>query len=86
MKPARLLPTETANGEYQMRRDEALLTECSLSLSGHGEPMLFPALRFYHWNPPCISLGRNQDLDNPRHGHIDLGAAERHRDRPGDGR
>jgi lipoate-protein ligase A len=60
-----------------MRRDEALLTECSLSLSGHGEPMLFPALRFYHWDPPCISLGRNQDVDNPRHGHIDLAGAER---------
>lgn len=77
MTTARLLPTETANGEYQMRRDEALLTECSLALSGHGEPTVFPALRFYHWQPPCISLGRNQDLQNPRHGHIDLAAAER---------
>lgn len=38
---------------------------------------LFPALRFYHWDPPCISLGRNQDLDNPRHGHIDQDAARR---------
>lgn len=40
--------------------------------------IVFPALRFYRWEPPCISLGRNQDLDNPRHGRINLDAAERH--------
>lgn len=74
----RLLPTETANGAYQMKRDENLLAECSLSLSGHGVPMVFPALRFYRWQPPCLSLGRNQDLDNPRHGRIHEEAARAH--------
>lgn len=71
----RLLPTETANGGYQMKRDENLLTECALSLSGHGVPLAFPVLRFYRWWPPCISLGRSQDIHNPRHGNIRLDAA-----------
>ena len=157
----RLLPVETANGAYQMRRDEALLRECaanrgisppakwpaagkamngllsqqkhyqtrhperseeraeskdadrglkapaewpsaSMPLKGHfgqhGSDLdspykgyqaegpnaggfiprsPYPVLRFYHWDPPCISLGRNQDLDNPRHGFIDQAEAER---------
>lgn len=34
-----------------------------------------PVLRFYHWDPPCISLGRNQDLANHRHGFIDQASA-----------
>jgi lipoate-protein ligase A len=58
-----------------MRRDEMLLRECHLAVSGDGPRLAFPALRFYHWDPPCISLGRNQDLRNPRHGHIDEDAA-----------
>lgn len=73
----RLLPTETGNGAYQMHRDEMLLRECDLSVTGDGPALTFPALRFYRWEPPCVSLGRNQDLDNPRHGHIDQDAAKR---------
>lgn len=71
----RLLPVETANGAYQMHRDESLLAECSLGLAGAGPRLPYPALRFYHWDPPCISLGRNQDLANPRHGFIDQASA-----------
>ncbi|HUH12269.1 MAG TPA: hypothetical protein VMK65_04135, partial [Longimicrobiales bacterium] len=33
-----------------------------------------PALRFYGWDPPCLSLGRNQ----PAAGRVDLDAAARH--------
>jgi lipoate-protein ligase A len=52
-----------------MARDEQLLAECAAGAPG------FPVLRFYHWAPPCISLGRSQDLANPRHGRVDEEAA-----------
>ncbi|WP_199320441.1 lipoate--protein ligase family protein [Leptolyngbya sp. FACHB-261] len=44
---ARLLPFLSAPGAAQMALDESMLTQA-------------PALRFYTWNPPALSLGRNQ--------------------------
>jgi lipoate-protein ligase A len=40
------------SGEYNMAMDEALLEE----VAGHGGAYL----RFYRWDPPTLSLGRNQ--------------------------
>ena len=51
----RLIVDGEADGATNMAVDEALL----LSLvEGAG----LPALRFYAWSPPCLSLGRNQPL------------------------
>src|SRR5207249_11452781 len=40
------------SGEYNMAMDEALLEE----VASHGGAYL----RFYRWDPPTLSLGRNQ--------------------------
>lgn len=48
--PCRLLPDLTADGPRQMALDEALL-ECA----SH------PVLRFYAWDPACVSLGCFQE-------------------------
>ena len=60
----RLLITEPLDGAANMALDEALL----LGRLRHGSP---PALRFFGWAPPAISLGYGQRLD----GRIDLEAA-----------
>jgi len=49
----------------QMARDVALLDEVTAGAA--------PALRFYQWRPPALSLGRFQPLDD-----VDIGACERH--------
>lgn len=48
----RLLDTPPAAGAYNMAVDEALMQ----SVRAGGEPVL----RFYRWQPGCLSLGRNQ--------------------------
>ena len=48
----RLIDTPPALGAYNMAVDEALME----SVRG-GAP---PVLRFYRWQPGCLSLGRNQ--------------------------
>lgn len=50
----RLVVTPPADGPTVMAVDEAILT-----LLGSVQPL--PTLRFYGWDPPAISIGRNQD-------------------------
>ncbi len=50
----RLLLDPPAEGAWNMAVDEALLL-C------HADGTTPPTLRFYDWNPPCVSLGRFQD-------------------------
>src|SRR5262249_49535240 len=42
------------SGEYNMATDEALLEEVARSGRAY--------LRFYHWDPPTLSVGRNQAI------------------------
>ena len=58
----RLLDTPPAPGAWNMAVDAALME----AVRG-GAP---PVLRFYRWDPPCLSLGRNQ----PAAGRYDLDA------------
>jgi lipoate-protein ligase A len=58
----RLIDTPPAPGAWNMAVDEAL----AASVAGGGEPVL----RFYRWEPACLSLGRNQ----PARGRYDLEA------------
>lgn len=51
----RLLITPPAPGAWNMAVDEAIATH-----AGRGE--VPPTLRFYQWQPPCVSLGRHQPL------------------------
>jgi lipoate-protein ligase A len=51
----RLLDTPPAPGAWNMAVDEALADGVRA-----GGP---PVLRVYRWNPPCLSLGRNQPAD-----------------------
>jgi lipoate-protein ligase A len=60
--PFRLLDTPPAPGAWNMAVDAALMD----GVRG-GAP---PVLRFYRWDPPCLSLGRNQ----PAAGRYDLDA------------
>lgn len=52
MTPWRLLDTPPAHGVWNMAVDAALMASVR-----DGAP---PSLRFYRWDPPCLSLGRNQ--------------------------
>jgi lipoate-protein ligase A len=52
----RLILDESASGAWNMATDEALLLSQS--------PGDAPVLRFYDWNPPCISIGRFQRVRN----------------------
>lgn len=52
----RLITGETGSGPYNMAADEALFTE----LAQGNSP---PALRFYQWNVPTLSLGYFQKTD-----------------------
>ncbi|MFL5383984.1 MAG: biotin/lipoate A/B protein ligase family protein [Longimicrobiaceae bacterium] len=56
----RLIDTPPAPGAWNMAVDEAL----AASVAGGGTPVL----RFYRWEPACLSLGRNQ----PARGRYDL--------------
>ena len=58
----RLLDTAPAPGAWNMAVDEAL----AASVAAGGAPVL----RVYRWDPPCLSLGRNQ----PARGRYDLSA------------
>lgn len=58
----RLIDTPPAPGAWNMAVDEAL----AASVAGGGAPVL----RFYRWEPACLSLGRNQ----PARGRYDLSA------------
>ncbi len=51
----RLLDTGVADGPTNMAVDEAILTAVS-----NGESL--PTLRFYGWEPACLSLGRAQSI------------------------
>jgi lipoate-protein ligase A len=66
----RYLDTGFHSGEFNMRVDERLAREV---ISGSG----IPTLRFYQWNPYCISLGMHQalaDIDTAkcRHEGVDV--------------
>jgi lipoate-protein ligase A len=62
----RLLDTGDAEGAMNMAIDEAIL----LSVSSNRSP---PTLRFYGWQPPCVSVGRAQSPER----EIDLAACRR---------
>ena len=55
---AKLIEYKENNGEYNMRFDSQLLHDAI------NEQTKEPIIRFYGWNPPCVSLGRNQSLTN----------------------
>lgn len=57
-RPWRLIPPITASGQLQMAIDSWLLLQCE-----QGQP---PALRFYQWARPTVSLGYLQK-DVPAH-------------------
>jgi lipoate-protein ligase A len=59
----RLLPTNRLGGRWQMAIDAWML--------GQGKP----ALRLYHWQRPCLSLGRHQHRLRP--GWLELAASGR---------
>lgn len=52
----RLITSESQNGFMNMAVDEAIAIACGKGLSS-------PTLRLYTWNPPCISVGYFQDVD-----------------------
>ena len=52
----RLITSEPQNGFMNMAIDEAIAIACDKQLSP-------PTLRLYTWNPPCISIGYFQDVD-----------------------
>jgi lipoate-protein ligase A len=52
--PWRLLETEPAPGAWNMGLDWSLLQRAAAEQVG-------PVLRFYGWDPPCVSLGRFQE-------------------------
>jgi len=56
MDSIRLLIDEPHSGPANMARDEALLQSCEAAANR-------PVLRFYAWNPPTISLGYFQDIE-----------------------
>ena len=58
----RLILSGSDNGAWNMALDEALLESCAAHAS-------LPTLRFYSWNPPCLSLGYAQpasDMDQTK--------------------
>lgn len=58
----RLIDTPPAPGAWNMAVDEALAD----GVRAGGAPVL----RFYRWDPPCLSLGRNQPSDGYNRGEI----------------
>jgi lipoate-protein ligase A len=55
MKRWRFIGYAESPGEKNMKIDSELFMECE---SGHGQP----TLRFYGWEPWCVSIGRNQSM------------------------
>ena len=55
MRTWRLLTTPPAAGAWNMAVDEAIAAH-----AGRGD--VPPTLRFYQWQPACVSLGRHQAL------------------------
>ena len=53
MRQYRLIYDKPTNGKYNMAIDEAIMVTVAA-----GESL--PTLRFYDWDPPCLSLGYNQ--------------------------
>lgn len=67
----RILPFNINSGQENMDIDEGLLE------SAIREQWKVPVFRLYGWNPPCVSLGRNQDdvflnYDFLKEHHIDV--------------
>ncbi len=62
----RLLETGAADGATNMAIDEAILT-------AHARGLVPPTLRFYGWNPPCLSVGVFQSVER----EIDLAECQR---------
>ena len=63
----RLLVTPPTDGASNMAIDEAILQALADGLS-------HPTLRFYRWDPPCLSLGYNQkhaEVDEAACAHLD---------------
>ncbi len=52
----RLITSEPQNGFMNMAIDEAIAIACNKGIAP-------PTLRLYAWNPPCISVGYFQDVD-----------------------
>jgi lipoate-protein ligase A len=67
LHPWRLLQSGYHNCYYNMALDEALLEAVSSGAS-------LPALRFFGWKPPAVSLGYFQGLEE----EVDLEACRRH--------
>ncbi len=66
----RLIVHGPARGTWNMAVDEAIARTAA-------EGRVPPTLRFYMWEPPCISLGRHQplqeiDLERARRGGVDV--------------
>lgn len=57
MQKWRLITTGSNNGYYNMAVDEAIVIACR-------EGVVPPTLRFYRWDPPCISIGYFQKIDS----------------------
>jgi lipoyl(octanoyl) transferase len=53
----RLLITPPAHGAWNMAVDEAILEEV-------GQGISLPTLRLYAWDPPCLSIGYAQPLED----------------------
>ncbi len=62
----RLILSDPANGAWNMALDEALLESCA----AHTQPT---TLRFYSWEPACLSLGYAQPSSD-----VDLGELSSH--------
>lgn len=58
---AYFIPYSVHNGKYNMEYDEKLL---NYSIE---KQIKTPILRFYGWEPACVSLGRNQDEAHLNH-------------------
>src|SRR5215510_7944194 len=52
-----LLEREPRTGAWNMALDEAIVAAVAVGESP-------PTLRFFQWDPPCLSLGRRQPLDD----------------------
>ncbi len=61
----RLMRDGAASGAWNMAVDEALLLAQldQSTLDAPPDELPEPVLRFYDWNPACLSLGRFQKID-----------------------
>jgi len=65
MRQYRLIYDTPTNGAWNMAVDEAIL---SAVIAGEAPP----TLRFYGWNPPCLSLGYGQALSDADTNRLDM--------------